>query len=633
MKINIGIKKINLIFGVCSIIQILLIIMSLIWNNLSYAVFIYIGLWYICLLVVLSVNVFHVSGVLTDYGKLNINKICFLFYTIISILLSSIIYIYINYASNTIKIWDYACYYRMALNFSDLFKIGILDGMKQIIITIWRDEYNLFLLLFTSFPFELSSKTPQAFMNAYFLIYVIPTIIVYCKLAEKLIVKYEIKNIHITYITMCIFTIGFPSLHIAATKGMPDIGGQIFIGLILLLTIDYDFEKIESKRFILLALCSIFLFIFRRWYTFWLVGFYVSYFIFIVVCNIMKKNINMTKKITKNIFIFSVMMMVIITATLSPMLYRIYYSNFANKYNAWNHGGILYELKNQTHLLGIIILILCLCGYLYGMSKIKFRKLAILGSGTGIIALLLFTRIQNMGNHQSLLLVPTYILGMFLFIIYISELKFFKIYFITINLFIFTSFLGSVYNSSEIFNNFIFTSVSLKPEVRTDLEIIQKIISFVENNCSDKEKIYMVLGSSSYNPDIFKNYNLPDRKLDEIIMTEHSVDLTHGFPTEFFHAKYVLITKPIQQGYYSSDQKVITEIDASLHNNSIVSKKFKVKECFIGENGIEFYIYERISDFDEEEAEYFIKLFNEYYPNNKDLFEERINEYVSDSSM
>ena len=65
-------------------------------------------------------------------------------------------------------------------------------------------------------------------------------------------------------------------MHKAAIMGQPDIFGLFFVGMIILLTMDYDFSKKDYLRWIYIAGLTFLTMITRRWYMFWILGYFIS---------------------------------------------------------------------------------------------------------------------------------------------------------------------------------------------------------------------------------------------------------------------------------------------------------------------------------------------------------------------
>ncbi|MDE6947377.1 MAG: hypothetical protein K2P14_09360, partial [Anaeroplasmataceae bacterium] len=276
-------KKIQLVLPISIIIFISLLICNDLTDGKTFLYsFIAFG---ICMILVLWLLIISVYSINSDmyYDKKKI------FISIIFISVNWLMYLYINYACDSIKIWDYACYYRIALAMRDQFSSGYGSALKWVLATIYNDEYNSFLLLFTIFPFEITSRTIECFINAYYVVYIIPTLLIWMSIGNRILKKCGKDKDLVSYCVICVAVAFFPLLHATATKGMPDVGGVLFAGLLILIFWEYDFIKFDLKRLMIGMVVSICLFLFRRWYTFWLIAFYTTYFTGCIVFGFLNK--------------------------------------------------------------------------------------------------------------------------------------------------------------------------------------------------------------------------------------------------------------------------------------------------------------------------------------------------------
>ena len=138
--------------------------------------------------------------------------------------------------------------------------IGFKEFVWTFVRTTYNDDYGGFLLAFISYPFSLTNKSGAAFQITFYITIIIPLLSILFIYFKKLmeIAKVQKNKLFITSVCMCL-AIGFTLLYKSAIEGQPDIIGLIFVTSIILLTIDYRFEKIEVKRLILLALSVFFL--------------------------------------------------------------------------------------------------------------------------------------------------------------------------------------------------------------------------------------------------------------------------------------------------------------------------------------------------------------------------------------
>ena len=592
--------------------------------------------------VVISKITFYVFGIWSLYFLFwliyNIGRIAKLKYNSKEIIIMSMfgivtigIYFYIILSRKIIYQWDALTYYIGNLKLLNVFNTSFIAGIKEIIKTTYQNDYGYFLLIFTSLPFSLTNKTENAFILCYSITIVLPTIIIFSMIMKKLIEKFEFKHKYkIQIIGNCLLVL-FPLLHAATIAGQPDIIGLIFVGCIILLTIDYDFIEKDMPRWIFLIISSICLIISRRWYMFWALGYAVSYLICIFTKAIIERRYQDLKKMFGNLIIFGLILLSTILITLFPMIKRILKQDFSS-YTSWNIGGFSKEIELQISRLGWLYVIIMLIGLFYGLKNRKLRYLTIGMIINYIVTFYGFVRTQNMGNHQSLILVPTYI-GLFsLAIIGICQMnkKSFRILGEIIIMFVLgTNFIGAITNCKYFYNNQLYTSISLKPTKRLDYENIGEMVKFIKDNC-DKDDIVYINAAGSYCAQTFSSYIHPDLSLSKICVYESSIDGAHGFPVNYIsQAKYIFTTNVWIESTGAKRGHIIPAINEALNTNSNIKNKFKLIKEFKMTDKVTFYAYERVEKFDKEEAEYWKEVFKKQTEEYPDKFGNRIDKYLN----
>ena len=551
---------------------------------------------------------------------------------IIGVIFCGIIYGYVINTRQYIYTWDRQVYYMKQMKLLNKFKTDYISAICNIIETTYEQDYGNFMLSFTSLIFSLVNNTPDNFVLTYYIVGIIPVIIIFSMIMIKLLVN--IKQPRRQYIFMAsgvLLLSTLPVLHRASIRGQPDIIGLIFLGLIILLTMDYYFLKIEKRRWLYLILCVVFLAITRRWYVFWLLGYFITYGLSIIVKFLLEKKIKELKIILKNTSIFILISIIFLGILVSPIIYRTLKNNYATSYSAWNIGGINHEFRTQTSRLGIIYVIIMICGVIYGLCSKENRLFTIQLLGTNIITIIAFTRIQNTGAHHTLMLIPTYIILFQLAIIGISKISRKIIYAILVTTTIFISiinFIGSITENKYIFNNRIFTNMSIKPTKRDDYENMGKMVEFIKKNCNIYNKAYINAATQEYSKHAFANYNLPeDLYLTNVIIYEASIDSVHGFPTELLNCKYVFISNIVLESTGAKKGNIIKNIKNAIEKNEIISSKYKKEKEFRMNEKIVFYAYRRVEKFDEDERIEWLKIFEEQSKKYPDLFEKKINSF------
>ena len=592
-------------------------------EGLSFVLFLAFGIFALLFLGMLIFEAIKENNIKINYKDI-------LVITITSIIVI-LIYVVVIYTRKYAYSWDNILYYVRQIDLLNMFNSNFFEGIKGIIKTTYFENYGYFLLSFTSLLFNYTNHTLDSFVISYVVVTIIPIITVYYAIINKLIQKYELKNKNIIILLSLILIIAFPLLHSSAMVGQPDFMGLIFIGLIILFTMDYDFENVNIKRYILIFLSTLCLIITRRWYIYWVISYYICYALLLFIKNLINKDYKKLKSITKNLIIFGISSIIIAGIILLPMIIRIVKANFYNSYSAWNIGGLKEEIKLQFYRIGGIYLSIMLIGLIYGIKNKRFRWMTIQMLSTGILTLFLFTRLQNMGNHQSLLLVPTYIYLLLICIIAINQINcklLRRILQTIIILSLSTTIFGTFTENKYFYNNKLYSNISLKPTKREDYEMIGQIDKFILENCDKDHKAYINAATSMYCSDTFKTYLFPDITLVYIIPYESSINSVHGFPIDIFKTKYLFVTNIDLEDTGAKRGTIIEKINKAIKEDEETKDTWKFFKEYKMSNDVTFYVYERVKEFDAKEAEYWIKIFEKETEEFPNLFGNRIQSYL-----
>lgn len=551
---------------------------------------------------------------------------------IISMMICFCMYLIIIINTKQIYAWDQKCYYSNQIDLKERFDESFLAGIKRIVGTTYKNDYGYFLLSFTTIPFSFSNMSEYAFIVTYAFWLILPVILAFLLNIENIIQKLKLKNGKLILIISAIMLISLPLLHKAAIIGQPDIFGLFWVGLILLLTFNYDFSKKDYIRWGMIILFSFLLAITRRWYLFFMIGYYLVYGIVTVIDTILKKDKTLIKNVIKNAFIFIVIAAILLGILLFPIIEKTIIANYSVSYADWKLGGITYELMQQTGFIGYIAIALMICGIIYGLINKDIRKYTIIWTISYFVIMFLFNMVQSMSYHQSLILVPEYILLLSLGIIGICQIKN-KIALYSLSSIILLYFISSMYGTlsenTYFFKNKYYSNISLKPVYRKDYEAIGEVVTFIKENCNSKgDKVYPNFASGTYCGDTFRYYLMPDKSLMDIVYYESSIDNVHGFPIGILDSKYVLIANKVLDSTGATKSTIIPTINDSFKNDEMIRNKFEMVKEFKITNDITFYCYERKSDFDQVEAEYWKEKFKEQTSKNPKLFNERIDNYL-----
>ena len=538
------------------------------------------------------------------------------------IMLVSIFLIYLFYFISILNrkfiyYWDFSCYYNLQTALEDSFNISLFDGIKSFVGSTWSGEYGNFLSFFPEFIFKITNKTINSYVLSCVLIFIPYIIVSISILLNKLIDVFKIKKKNRFFLLSMLAFILFPILHATFIYGQPDIFGLAFIFLIIALTMDYDFEKVDPLRLTILLVITFMLLITRRWYMYFILSYYLCYGISIILLNI--KNKDKLFKIIKNCILYFIIAALFFGITLFPLFKNIIASNFANSYSYYMMGGFKAEILSQISHIGYVLFIIMLIGIIYGIIKKEHRLYTIIFIFEYFITMFLFTKVQNMGLHHSLLFVPAYMYFIYMFILLIIDKRFLCV--ITVFVFALNFTFGFVNTSSKLF-----TDVNLKTPAQEDYDEIKKVSDWLKKNLSKENRAYMIAHNNTYNPDKFRNFYLPDKTITNYLPYGSAILGVHPFPTELFDSKYIITTTPFE------GVSIETKYN-DVFNKLVSMEKFKLIKTFDMKNGYNVVIYERVKDVDYVETTMYLDEIKEDTKDYSNLYIEVIDKYINENGL
>lgn len=574
----------------------------------------------LCLIIILSVlNIsnyiflltsilFHVVLILIIKDIIKRNNILFskkkIIFLILLIFVIIIIYSISIFTRKFIYYWDFSCYYNLQLDTIKSYQSGLITGIKQLVGSTWAGEYGSLLSYIPQVIFQFTNKSISFYLFSS-VITIIPYLIISIGIFTKKILntKKEYKFI----ISVLIISL-IPLLHGTFIIGQPDLFGLVFIFLLLTITKDYNFIKLDIIKLLEILLLTLLLTMSRRWYVYWILTYYILYIIMILITN--KKQ---WKTIIKNILLYGIIVLIFYLVPLIPFFKNTLLNDYATSYQFYKNGGILEEVIRQIRHIGIIQLIMILGGVIIGWIRKEHRETSIISIIQLLLIIILFNRIQSMGLHHSLLFIPIYSIFIIILIDFIPK----KSYLGLISI-ILLNFIISFTNYTSI----NFTDVKLIVEDDKNYNQLVKIENFLEKKLSNNNRAYMITHNDTINPDKLRNIKTPNSKVKKYLPYGSAIIGVHKFPIELFTSKYIITTTPYES--ISVDLKY-----NNVFKNLVEEKKFKRIKTYQLKDNIKLEIYERIEKVDEEEKEKYKEALKEESKNYKYLYEDIINSYKS----
>lgn len=495
-------------------------------------------------------------------------------------------------------------------------------GIHVLLESLLTADYKMFMNLFISVPYLFTGRSINAFMVCYAIACFVPMWFALLMGAKYLAQQLPACHTALYYPLCMAVMVLWPMFLWPATHGMPDAFGLTFAAVIALLCADYRFEMLPWPRLLAIFAATFALILTRRWYMFWILAFYAVYVLAVLVGAVRRKTLGST---LKHMLLFGVPSAVIIVGALLPTFKTILTTDYADIYGAYYGGGFGNNCLGQLRTQGLIWLVLCAAGLVWLLYCRSTRAQAIVAAAASLGAMVLFTRTQSLGDHQSLILAPFYLLMLFGLCAKLTQQKA-KPWLRNaaagvLAVFLVVNFGNALRLPGKSVQTLALSSESLDLTRRTDLAQMRAVTDFVLEHCTEDQTVYINMDSNGYSGTTFAYSDPAHPQLQTMILWESSVPSTHGFPTGIWTSEYVMVTDRVDEG------GIVGPINAALRTQSPAAVHYEYVTEF-PLDGITLYCYRRTARPDAEEADYFKQVFAEYDARWPEIFSQRIDEYM-----
>lgn len=495
-------------------------------------------------------------------------------------------------------------------------------GIHVLLESLLTADYKMFMNLFISVPYLFTGRSINAFMVCYAITCFVPMWFALLMGAKYLAQQLPACHTALYYPLCMVVMVLWPMFLWPATHGMPDAFGLTFAAVIALLCADYRFETLPWPRLLAIFAATFALILTRRWYMFWILAFYAVYVLAVLVGAVRRKTLGST---LKHMLLFGVPSAVIIVGALLPTFKTILTTDYADIYGAYYGGGFGNNCLGQLRTQGLIWLVLCAAGLVWLLYCRSTRAQAIVAAAASLGAMVLFTRTQSLGDHQSLILAPFYLLMLFGLCAKLTQQKA-KPWLRNaaagvLAVFLVVNFGNALRLPGKNVQTLALSSESLDLTRRTDLAQMRAVTDFVLEHCTEDQTVYINMDSNGYSGTTFAYSDPAHPQLQTMVLWESSVPSTHGFPTGIWTSEYVMVTDRVDEG------GIVGPINAALRTQSPATVHYEYVTEF-PLDGIALYCYRRTARPDAEEADYFKQVFAEYDARWPEIFSQRIDEYM-----
>ena len=514
-------------------------------------------------------------------------------------------------------------YAKQSLLFSSFASNGFY-GVRTLLDSILTADYKMFMNLFISIPYLFLPRTVNCFMVCYALTCFVPMWFALLAVAKRAADAFAGVRRGLYYPLCMACMVLWPMFLWPATHGMPDAFGLTFAAVILLLTADYRFDRLEPRRLVCLFAATFALVLTRRWYMFWILAYYLCYAAAVLLGAARRRVFG---RVLGNLLKFGIPAVIGVVVPLLPTFVTALTTDYADIYGAFYGGGLLVNLQAQLGRQGWLFLALCLAGLVLALAKPALRGPAAVLALSGAVAMALFTRTQSLGDHQSLILAPFYLGTAFCALAAVCALRRAALAragagaaaaFFVLN------FANALRVPGAYLSTPLLSDESLDLTRRTDLDQMAAVTDFVLQNCAQDETVYINIDSDGYSGTTFAFSDPANPQLQSMILWESSVPSTHGFPTGIWTSKYVMVTDKFDTG------TLVGDINRALRTDTPAAGHYQYVTEFPLVNGVTLYCYQRTSQPDQAEADYFKTLFAGYDARWPELYSQRIDAYMAE---
>ncbi len=339
------------------------------------------------------------------------------------------------------------------------------------------------------------------------------------------------------YGVLCLTLCTLPLMHMAASRCQQNLLGLVFLLEIIALTLPGR-ECLSSGHWATLTLCAALLAYTRRWFVFFLAGYLPLWAALSLFRLVKRRNFPALRGFVLGLLLSAAAGV----ALLWPLLTHALAGNYLHTYQYWNAGGLPFELHNQWGYIGTLSLLDMAGGGAWACFQRRDRRLrafALTLLGTMLIALVLFTRIQNMNHHQSTLLLPGYVFGLWMAFAALLTLRrrILGRFGLTVVCVLLLSQYGiSLTQGSPQAISPLLANVSLKPPVHANLRQVRAVSAFIGSHCDAAHPALVLANNTWYDDDVFANALFPDRTVRAKIAVTPLFQPQDGFPESWFTA-------------------------------------------------------------------------------------------------
>lgn len=536
--------------------------------------------------------------------------------------------------------WDSGFYWIKSLNFEELIWSHPRKTLIDIYQSIDLNDYSDVVPAIISLPFHFIGRHSYvAYRTQLFIMFQIPAYFVITEAIMTLLRKLQISLKHM-YLFVFFSCCSLAFIYLPTVFGLFDIADLVVAAAIVLLLLNMDYKKFVIKDDILLSVLFLSLLFIRRHFSFFALGYFMCYLLVEFIQVIRCKEKTYFYGFMKNSLLIGGICGGILLLFFRNYLERTLANNYALAYSVRSYGTMLDKFYTTFSFIGWIVIIFAAIGIVWLFLK-KRADIVFIQVVSTIFILFMFFRIQSLSIQHyynfAVQLIMLACVGMAILPCWCKNKNIRRVVAGLELLILSAVFAHGLIPSVRLPNKFyLLPSECYRPEKREDMEELGRLVEEVASLTSIEEErmAYCISSSGILNDDILRNYNLPD-ELNAVpaLYTTYHADLAYGFPVPFLQSDIIIATNPAQTHANYDGQRVIWVLNDLMNDrNGMLADNFEVVSTYKlkgwGQEA-DIIVYQKVKEFEREDYEYLIDLFNQWYGDYPDLFQQKIEDFMN----
>lgn len=506
---------------------------------------------------------------------------------------------------DTIKQYDATVYWIKSIQISEQMYMDLFQSILNIKETLSAEYGNLPVLLFAPF-IHYFGKNYLAYCFFVYIIYGIP--------ATSLIVLYLVRvmkkcGFHRQNLNLWIYAAFFsPAMLLPILSGYLDIIGIVFVGVMLNLSLDWNYGTFTVGKDFLFVFLSVILLFSRRWYAFYIVGFYFSFAIEEIIKQFMERKFQCKRimHLLCNLLLIAGISCIVIFILNREVFSVFLGGNYNEAYAAYKIRPTYMDFLKGIRNLGGIFSGLAVVGFISLCVRRESRKYWIKIVVPPVVAGILFGTVQSMGIHHLYLIVPHLVIfegaGIVIIFTFLKRIRWVHILLVMVILLNMLVCFSPVLTSVD---TMLLSDIRKYPDKMENAAVIKEVSRYL----SELEGTVYICGEGNdVSCELLNRCLLPE--VEEALpnmISNAIVDNRDGFPSQAFLADYIVVRNPYETGF-SDIQQVTYQIWQMLCNSDL---------------GTTYYVLDRKYDLTQENT--FIEIYKKKHRLRPELIQ-----YVSD---